>query len=234
MKKRKKLKQWLIGALSFVIVIITSVYIVINYTVDKLIKELADSAIQSSEQIEADLTFTHEGNHSATNSTSSTQEVPAASASKEKNSPKSLTENNRSAETKPEVTIHPIKSKNDNDAPIETTNNSPQSNSKYEYEPDVSQEKAETVKEDISFSEKTKLMTIMLKRLDASDIKTLSQLASGGLSGEKKVEAKKIILQKLTEEEYDDLIKIAKKYGLSEGKSYEDSIKDPGMQSENP
>ncbi|MBB6638165.1 hypothetical protein [Cohnella thailandensis] len=79
------------------------------------------------------------------------------------------------------------------------------------------------MKEDISFSEKTKVMTVMLKRLSVDDIKTLQQLASGGLSLEKKKEAKAIILEKLSEKEYDELIEIAKKYGLSQGKSYEDS-----------
>jgi len=69
-------------------------------------------------------------------------------------------------------------------------------------------------------------MAVMLKRLSPSDIKTLQQLASGGLTVEKKKEAKELILQKLTEDEYNELIAIAKKYGLSQGKSYEESLKE--------
>mgnify|MGYP001248597438 FL=1 len=87
-------------------------------------------------------------------------------------------------------------------------------------------DKAEEVQENISFSEKTKVMTIMLSKLSTSDIKTLQQLASGGLTVEKKKEAKALILEKLSEDEYNELIAIAQKYGLSQGKSYEDSLKE--------
>ncbi|WP_139787078.1 hypothetical protein [Cohnella massiliensis] len=92
------------------------------------------------------------------------------------------------------------------------------------YNPEISVEKAEEVQESITFSEKTKVMTIMLSKLSTSDIKTLQQLSSGGLTSEKKKEAKEIILQKLSEDEYNELIAIAKKYGLSQGTSYEDSL----------
>jgi hypothetical protein len=51
-------------------------------------------------------------------------------------------------------------------------------------------------------------------------------MAGNGMSVDEKKAAKKIILGKLTEDEYNQLIQIAAKYGLSEGKSYTDSLKE--------
>jgi hypothetical protein len=53
------------------------------------------------------------------------------------------------------------------------------------------------------------------------------QMSENGVSVEEKQKAKKIILQKLTEEEYNELIAIASKLGLSSsGKSYQESLKE--------
>jgi len=93
------------------------------------------------------------------------------------------------------------------------------------YKAEVSVEKAKQVQESVTLSEKAKLMSILLKQLSVEDIKLLQQLASGGLSKEDKKKARSLILQKLTPEQYDELIQIAKKYGLSEGKSYSEVIK---------
>jgi len=49
-------------------------------------------------------------------------------------------------------------------------------------------------------------------------------LFDSGMSLDEKRKAKEVILKKLTEEEYDELISIASKYGLSKGKSYEESL----------
>ena len=55
--------------------------------------------------------------------------------------------------------------------------------------------------------------------------KQFASLSSKGVSASKKKEAKKVFLEKLTEKEYDQLIAIAAKLGLSQGKSYEESTK---------
>lgn len=90
------------------------------------------------------------------------------------------------------------------------------------YKADISVEKAKEVQEKITVAEKAKLTAVFLKQLSMEDIKTLQALASGGLTVEKKKQARSLILEKLTPEQYDDLIQIAKKYGLSQGKSYND------------
>ncbi len=97
---------------------------------------------------------------------------------------------------------------------------------KGKYQANITPDKASKAQEQITLQDKTKVTSVLLKRLGASDIKTLMDLASGGMSLEEKREAKKLILEKLSEEEYDELIAIAAKLGLSQGKSYEDSLKE--------
>ncbi|GKS10419.1 hypothetical protein YDYSY3_14190 [Paenibacillus chitinolyticus] len=85
-------------------------------------------------------------------------------------------------------------------------------------------DRAERLSGEISWSERMKITTVLLKRLQASDIKQLSLLMKDGVSREEKKKAKAIIMAKLSESEYNELIAIAGKYGLSKGKSYQQSV----------
>ncbi|GIP39967.1 hypothetical protein J31TS4_32470 [Paenibacillus sp. J31TS4] len=107
---------------------------------------------------------------------------------------------------------------------------SPPGSSSSGYDGTVSTDKAAKAQEQISLKEKTMITSVFLKRLSSEDMKLFMQLAGDGLSLEEKKAAKKIILQKLTEDEYDQLIQIAAKLGLSQGKSYQDSKKQMGIQ----
>jgi hypothetical protein len=93
------------------------------------------------------------------------------------------------------------------------------------YNAHITAKKIEKAEEEITFSEKTKVTSILLKKLSGSDISLFMKLADGGMTVAEKKEAKGIVLQKLTEKEYDELIEIAANLGLSQGKSYADSIK---------
>lgn len=93
------------------------------------------------------------------------------------------------------------------------------------YNPEVSVDKAKEIQETATVSEKAKVTSILLSKLSLDDMKTLQQLASGGLSVDKKKEARTLLLEKLSEDEYNELIAIAKKYGVSQGRSY-DEVKD--------
>lgn len=93
------------------------------------------------------------------------------------------------------------------------------------YSAAISSDKAEQVQEEVTAQEKAFVMTTILKKFSPEEMNLFMRLASGGLSVEEKKEAKKIFLQKLSEEEYNKLIAIASKYGLSQGKSYQDSLK---------
>jgi hypothetical protein len=93
------------------------------------------------------------------------------------------------------------------------------------YKAEVSVDKAKDVQEKITVAEKAKLATVFMKELSADDLKKLQELSSGGLSQAEKKEARDLILERLSPEQYDELIEIAKKYGLSQGKSYDEVSK---------
>jgi hypothetical protein len=126
----------------------------------------------------------------------------------------------------PDVTVNPSLTPNlgtptpDTSSP---TKLSPSSTPKYDAS--ISIDKAKAVKKNISFKDQSKISLILLNKLSSSDISLLSKMASGGLTVPEKLEAKKIILQKLTEKEYNELIQIAAKLGLSQGNNYQDAIK---------
>lgn len=88
------------------------------------------------------------------------------------------------------------------------------------YNPEISTDKAKEVEESITIKDKAKVVSTLMSSLSASDISTLQKLASGGLSQAEKKEARDLLLEKLTEDQYNDLIGIAAKHGLSQGKSY--------------
>lgn len=68
------------------------------------------------------------------------------------------------------------------------------------------------------------MASIVLGQLSVADIKRLKELASGGLTLDEKREARSIILDKVSEEQYNELSQIAKKYGVSQGKTRDQII----------
>lgn len=84
----------------------------------------------------------------------------------------------------------------------------------------ISTDKAKEVQDDVSIKDKANVASIVAQQLSVSDIKRLQELAKGGLTNEEKREARSIILGKVSEEQYNELIGIAKKYGVSQGKTY--------------
>lgn len=94
------------------------------------------------------------------------------------------------------------------------------------YTAEISTDKAKDIEENATISEKASVVSVMMKNLSASDISQLKDLADGGLSLEEKREARSIILEKLSEEEYNKLIKIAHKYGVSQGHTYDEVKKE--------
>jgi hypothetical protein len=96
----------------------------------------------------------------------------------------------------------------------------------FTYSAEVSTDKAQKVQDSITLSEKAQLTTILLKKLSSDEISLFLKMAGSGLSVEEKKAAKEKILKKLTEDEYNQLIGIAAKYGLSQGKNYKESLKE--------
>jgi hypothetical protein len=89
-----------------------------------------------------------------------------------------------------------------------------------QYAPQVSTKKAEAIKEKITIAEKADVSSILVGHLSVSDLQLLQELARGGMTVEEKRAARNLLLEKLTPEEYDRLVEIAQKYGVSQGKTY--------------
>ncbi|NQX59460.1 hypothetical protein [Paenibacillus qinlingensis] len=100
---------------------------------------------------------------------------------------------------------------------------SPSSKNGTGYEAQITTEKAKEVQDVITLKEKASVTSVLLKKLSASDLQLFAKMAGNGLSVDEKKKAKDIILQKLSEDEYNQLIGIAAKYGLSQGKKYADT-----------
>ncbi|AHV98600.1 hypothetical protein [Paenibacillus sabinae] len=95
----------------------------------------------------------------------------------------------------------------------------PKSDSLTEYTPQISTEKTKKIQENVSVKDKADVVSIVLGQLSVSDIKRLQALAQGGLSLDEKKEARALVMGKVSEQQYNELVQIAKKYGVSEGKS---------------
>lgn len=88
------------------------------------------------------------------------------------------------------------------------------------YSAEITPDKAQHVQDNVTLGDKSRVLSIVMGQLSMEDIKRLQELASGGLTVEEKKEARALMLEKLTEEQYDEIIEVATKHGLSTGKSY--------------
>lgn len=94
------------------------------------------------------------------------------------------------------------------------------------YEGAITSERAENAQSQLTLKDKAVISSVLLKKLSAAEISLFVKMSGDGVSVEEKKAAKELILKKLTEEEYNELIAIAAKIGLSQGKNYQDSIKE--------
>jgi hypothetical protein len=90
----------------------------------------------------------------------------------------------------------------------------------FDYQADVTTERSETVENAITVDEKILITSIMLNQFNAEELQWFRKLAAGGLSTDEKKEMRALFFKKLTPEQYDRLIEIAKKYGVSQGKKH--------------
>ncbi|MNC10397.1 hypothetical protein D3C75_580380 [compost metagenome] len=92
------------------------------------------------------------------------------------------------------------------------------------YTAQVSTDKAKEIQDNVTVGDKADVASIVMSQLSLSDIKRLQELAKGGLTIEEKREARSIILGKVSEEQYNELSQIAKKYGVSQGKTQKEIV----------
>ncbi|RIX45878.1 hypothetical protein D3P08_26725 [Paenibacillus nanensis] len=201
--RKKRWKKILIWTVSIILLLGIGGLFTANYMMDKMIASLADSL--ESELIEDTLA------EAPVETDKPTGEAPT---------PSNTTEDPQNTPTPNEEATNGGSASSD--TPSSTTKPAGDS----EYTAEISTDKAKNVQEKITVSEKAKLASVFLKELSMDDIKALQELASGGLNLEEKKAARSLILEKLSPEQYDELIQIAKKYGMSQGKSYSEVSKE--------
>ncbi|QNK58165.1 hypothetical protein [Paenibacillus sp. PAMC21692] len=208
MRQRKpKMKTWkkvLIWAASIIVVLGVGGLFAANYAMDKMIAQLSASLEDELlEEVITTPTDAPSGGGDGTVDQPATTSEPGGEGSEEQAETDGSAggQNNQSeVESKPSPTNG--------------------------YSAEISTDKAKDVQDKITVAEKAQLASVFLKQLSMDDIKALQELASGGLGIEEKKEARTLILDRLTPEQYDELIEIAKKYGMSQGRSYEEVSKD--------
>ncbi|MBW7474258.1 hypothetical protein K0T92_05840 [Paenibacillus oenotherae] len=88
----------------------------------------------------------------------------------------------------------------------------------------LSAEEAREAGDKVTMMEKIEIGSVLMKHWSVEELKAFQSALGGGLTIEEKRELKRKAMEQLSEEEYDRLIKIAKKYGMSRGKSYQQSL----------
>lgn len=217
-KKKSRWKRVILWSFAAILVLGVSGLFAVNYAVNKVIDSMAQSL---EEEMLAELE--HENNISditAPEDEASTAEPIATNGSDPVSNPTDAP--TTSSTTSTENTPSTPEAKDNTQKPEKTSNSAHVSNKNDlgKYSAEISAKKAVTIKENISIAEKATVTSILVGKLSLSDLNSFKDLASGGMSVDEKRAARKVLLDKLSPEEYDQLASIAKKYGISRGKSY--------------
>jgi hypothetical protein len=79
---------------------------------------------------------------------------------------------------------------------------------------------ATAIQDQLTLEEKMTITSILASKFSSEEMDLFTRLSAGGLTNAEKKQMRELFLRKLTETEYNELIAIAAKYGLSEGKTY--------------
>ncbi|QQZ61625.1 hypothetical protein JI735_02340 [Paenibacillus sonchi] len=215
----KRWKKVLFWTLSVIVVLGVAGLFAANYAVDKLMSSMADG-------------FNVEANETTSNAQGEIVEPPVAAGD-------ATAEPNASAapgsKVEPTTAVSPSSTPASDGAGDKKANNggkaaasTSQPTSTPVPTPEgvdgiahISTDKAKEVQESVTLKDKADVASIVAQQLSVSDIKRLQELAKGGLTNEEKKEARSIILSKVSEDQYNELVQVAKKYGLSQGKTYD-------------
>jgi len=91
------------------------------------------------------------------------------------------------------------------------------------YQPEIAGETAKALQDKVTTKEKLAVAGVLMDKFSAGELKEFAALAADGITVADKKAAKDTFLSRLSEEEYNRLIAIAAKYGLSQGKKYDES-----------
>ncbi len=216
MRKKKKKSRWkrilLWSSLSLVVILIASLF-VMDYAVDRVLRSMSGMDVILEEADVSDSTDRSPMSENKAEGTDNPAKDESANTGEAADQPDPSAQLDESGSA----------SKGDavaNQAVESTDSKEPA------YKAEVSTERAKEIEENASVSEKAIVASMLMKNLSAADIKHLKNLASGGLNLEEKKAARSLILEKLSETEYNKLIRIAQKFGVSQGKSYSEVMKE--------
>lgn len=198
MSKKVKVLIWIV---SILLVILIGGAFGANYAIDKVLGTLSTSSVVSDNADDTEQTDNAnrvEDTSNAENSNDNNSEAVTQTESESSNSQQqsSTSSNSTHSDTTQQATT--------SDTPVKTG--------------EVSADKVKELEEDVKLTEKAKAASILLGSLSSSEVNKLKEMASGGITVEEKREAKAILQQKLSAEQYDEILEIAKKYGVSQGK----------------
>lgn len=236
--KKKTIKKFLLWTTGTLVIFAIGAYFVFDYATNYVLRTIV--AYGTDKPIGSAI----EPSSSQTKEATETANVPEEKRERHSSEPVIPQQQNQPPQNMVSGQIGP-KDSPANDGPKESSNETtgatkptipatPPSNSspgaasppKPQTEANITTEQAQKAKEEITLKDKTKVTSVLLSKLSASDIKLFMKMSESGVSAEEKLEAKKIILQKLSEDEYNELIAIAAKLGLSSsGMNYQDSQK---------
>lgn len=228
--KKSRWKKWLLWSLAIVVVVGVSGLFAANYAVNKVIDSMANSML---DDIDLEPTADESWNAAVDQQTPIDEKtMKEPDVTNEPDGTAADLDGNVESQTDKQKPLVQDPSKHATDAPgQQADNNRPagklddkkaDTDQGEKYSPNVSVDKAKAIQEKVTTSEKAKVASILLGNLEMSDIKLFKELASGGLSVDEKRKARKVLLDKLSPEEYNALVKIASKYGVSQGKTYDE------------
>lgn len=207
----KRWKKVLFWTLSVIVVLGVGGLFAANYAVDKLMSSMADgfdveaedtSEVNKGQIVEPAVTAGDPTAESTANTELPTSIEPVATSE----ATDALDESRNDAEETAVTT----------NKPVSTPAPTPEGEDGIAH---ISPDKAKEVQENVSIKDKANVASIVAQQLSVSDIKRLQELAKGGLTNEEKREARSMILGKVSEEQYNELSQVAKKYGVSQGKT---------------
>jgi low affinity Fe/Cu permease len=238
----KNFKKTIIWSICILVVVATASYFAmdmgVNYVLKSMSSESKDKASETSETSETLDTSLTSTPDIISKPDETKESVSAAESSEEVETGEDI-ESAAPKETKSGSSSSSdssdLQDSTDSSSPTTKSNSTPSKKSDKEtstedqsndtYTGEITPEKVERAEEEITFREKTRVTTVLLKNLSSSDIKKFMSMSGQEVSVTEKKAAKKVFLEKLSEEEYNDLIAIAAKLGLSQGLSYEESLK---------
>lgn len=231
--KRKRWIRITVICAGVLLIVAVGAYVAMDMVVDRALRQIASVAADGGRSSEkpgntgsvADIPAEEplgEENESPSGAESHPNDGGKPEASSGRTSPESsvspaANDSETGEGSSPDTTERPANSSgNDDDQPSDLT----------AYTPDISSEKTDAVQDRVTPSEKLAVTSVLLKRFSVSDLRKFAALAGDGISVEDKKAVRKEFVEKLGEEEYNRLIAIAAKYGLSEGKSYAEVLKE--------